>query len=287
MDIGLEGAPITQGIAIVTLISSLLTDPAVVSLNARALVNGQLWRILTYAFPFGNSSQLIIGTILLYNLRIFERFMGSRKYGAFLVLSASVSTLSTIGIMSLFNSVDIEIYPASGPFFLIYSLLPLFYRFIPRLHSSKYIILGLTFSEKSWIYLLAGQLALSNGISTLVPALSGLLAGLLYGMDGLGLQQFRLPAFVNVSFHLTCYHISLMLILLCSKGLQLSALSLGVCFLLVLHLLSSNSVASRLLLRTEEHVCSAIMKTSFLPLHQQLPRRKLSPLLWSTNHCIV
>ena len=69
------------------------------------------------------------------------------------------------------------------------------------MHSSKYLILGFTFSEKSWIYLLATQLALSNGTSSLISSISGLVAGLVYGIEGLGLMNYRLPNAVYVYSH--------------------------------------------------------------------------------------
>ena len=69
------------------------------------------------------------------------------------------------------------------------------------MHSSKYLILGFTFSEKSWVYLLATQLALSNGTSSLISSISGMIAGLIYGMEGLGLASYRLPHAVYVISH--------------------------------------------------------------------------------------
>ena len=66
------------------------------------------------------------------------------------------------------------------------------------MHSSQYVVLGFTFSEKSWVYLLAAQLALCNGASSLIASLSGVIAGLMYGVEGLGLMNYRLPNAVYV-----------------------------------------------------------------------------------------
>jgi hypothetical protein len=52
-------------------------------------------------------------------------------------------------------------------------------------------------SEKSYIYLLAAQLCLYRGLSTLVPSLLGLFFGWLYNANILNLQAFRLPARVE------------------------------------------------------------------------------------------
>jgi hypothetical protein len=80
-----------------------------------------------------------VGIILIYNLRLFERFMGSRKFGALVCLSGGIATLSNVAIMTILASMDMDhIYPSPGPFFFIYSLIPLFYRkfieFIPIVH---------------------------------------------------------------------------------------------------------------------------------------------------------
>lgn len=53
-------------------------------------------------------------------------------------------------------------------------------------------------SEKSWIYLLALQLLFSDGVPSVVSALSGLLAGYLYQSDTYGFQNFRLPGIIEV-----------------------------------------------------------------------------------------
>lgn len=57
------------------------------------------------------------------------------------------------------------------------------------------------FSEKSWIYLLACQLILCDGLPSVVAAFSGLLAGFLYDRDGYGIQNYRLPQRVEVSLN--------------------------------------------------------------------------------------
>ena len=54
--------------------------------------------------------------------------MGSKKFGAFVFLSSVISTLSSLGLVSIAASMDFEIFPSPGPFFFIYSMLPLFYR---------------------------------------------------------------------------------------------------------------------------------------------------------------
>ena len=62
--------------------------------------------------------------------------MGSEKFGAFVFLSSVISTLSSLGLVSIAASMDFEVSPSPGPFFFIYSMLPLFYR---KMHFFHYI----------------------------------------------------------------------------------------------------------------------------------------------------
>lgn len=147
MEIGFEGAPVTRAIALITLTFSLAFDASALSLQLPALFRGQIWvssfnsnpchsyirtkRVFTSHLPFSNSSQLIVGLILIYTLRLFERFMGSKKFGAFVFVSGAIATLSSLGLVSIASSLDLDLAPSPGPFFFIYSLLPLFYRKTP------------------------------------------------------------------------------------------------------------------------------------------------------------
>lgn len=73
--------------------------------------------------------------------------------------------------------------------------------YVPKLHSTEYSILGISLSEKSWTYLLAGQLCLCKGTRSLGPSVIGILVGYLYMVDKNRLQKFRLPTPVEVTFN--------------------------------------------------------------------------------------
>lgn len=87
----------------------------------------QLWRIITSQLVFRESAQLIVGLILLYSFRQFERQMGSRKFASFVIFSFVVSLLITIACIVVASSVGMFILPTSGPFFIIYALLAFYY----------------------------------------------------------------------------------------------------------------------------------------------------------------
>jgi hypothetical protein len=69
---------------------------------------------------------------------------------------------------------------------------------VPKLHPSS--MMGVIFSEKSWTYLLAGQLMFCDGISSFSSAIIGLLIGYIYDNNMFNVQVFRLPRSIEVRF---------------------------------------------------------------------------------------
>jgi len=158
------------------------------------ILHGEVHRVFVSSFVFADMGQTCYGLILLWAVRHFERLMGIRKFGAFWTQMFIGSIVLNLVCTSLANlSLGLEFTPSSGPYFLIYSLLVLYHAHIPRVHASKYTLLNLVvFSEKTFVYLLALHLALCMGLQSLVPALSGLVLGLLY-LKFSRLQSWRLP----------------------------------------------------------------------------------------------
>jgi membrane associated rhomboid family serine protease len=87
------------------------------------LLHGEVWRLVTSFFVFQNSAQTIVGLILLYTCRQFERQMGSKKFGAFLIFSSVISTLICIAMIVVASSIGFYLVPSSGPFALIFALM--------------------------------------------------------------------------------------------------------------------------------------------------------------------
>ena len=69
---------------------------------------------------------------------------------------------------------------------------------MPKVSATQYKLLGMSLSEKTWVYALCAQLLCSDGLSSVVSGMSGLLAGYLYMSDETKLQNFRLPSVVEV-----------------------------------------------------------------------------------------
>lgn len=93
----------------------------------------ELWRVVTYQLAFSSAGELVIGVFLLYTLRQFERHWGSRKFGAFVIISKLVGFL--IGSSALLwhrsSAQGANLSLASGPYSLIFAGLVQFHFDIP------------------------------------------------------------------------------------------------------------------------------------------------------------
>lgn len=149
----------------------------------------QFYRIFVCNWTFASMGELVFGMMALCPLmRRFEREMGSRRFGAFIVYTSVLSTFLELVVFNLFF--DIERY--SGPYPQLGAVLALYHKFTPRLHPKFYGVLGYDFSEKSLTYGLCAQVLLSGGLSTIVPMAVGFLSGTL----SVNLSENELPELV-------------------------------------------------------------------------------------------
>mmetsp|Transcript_7250 Transcript_7250/g.7334 ORF Transcript_7250/g.7334 Transcript_7250/m.7334 type:complete len:288 (+) Transcript_7250:368-1231(+) len=201
MSIGYENTPITQIIsALILILGWLFGSSKFITLELFKLGELQLWRIITSQLIFENLAQTAVGLMLLYSFRQFERQMGSKKFAFFVFISSIITQFNVISVEIFALSMDFDFVPASGPYFLIFSLLAIFYSRVPKLKSSEYRVFGFGFSEKSWVYLLAAQLLFSGGLRSTIPAFSGYLVGYMYNEDYCSVQRFRFPRIIENAF---------------------------------------------------------------------------------------
>lgn len=170
----------------------------------------QGWRILLYQLCYLNSTEVLFAAMTLYNMRVIERLWGSRKYAVHIsappnsppqtadkdsqsfILTAFVLTtfippllLALIFRPLSFNTFN---YLPAGPTPLIFAILAQYHAAIP--HVYKYQIaaspreqapsepfIGVTLSDKSYIYLPALQLSLSQFPGSLLCAVVGWIVG--------------------------------------------------------------------------------------------------------------
>ncbi|KAI0809469.1 hypothetical protein GGR55DRAFT_679820 [Xylaria sp. FL0064] len=171
----------------------------------------QTWRALIYQLCYTNSSEVLFAAMTLYNLRSVERLWGSRKYATFIFVTFLLtSTLSPVILALVLRPLSFGLlnYLPAGPTPIIFAALAQYHVMIPHIY--KYRIAtsispsptdqfqGLTFSDKSYRYLLALQLALFQWPGSIFGALVGWVVGYAWRMEVLprSLMRWRIPGWV-------------------------------------------------------------------------------------------
>eukprot|EP00611_Tribonema_gayanum_P007441 TRINITY_DN167_c2_g1_i1.p1 TRINITY_DN167_c2_g1~~TRINITY_DN167_c2_g1_i1.p1 ORF type:complete len:354 (+),score=52.27 TRINITY_DN167_c2_g1_i1:291-1352(+) len=195
---GFADAPCSKASLVFTWVLSIVSyasgrQESLVLDVSKALGSAQLWRLWTCHFIWTGVGEALVGSMLLYHFRVLERQMGSRKFGTFAVI---VGILSSVMLLAAGSLAVPGLQPAAGPIPLVFALLVLYHVCVPVLQPRLLGLLSLNFTEKSVAYALAIQLALSQGPSTLAPAICGLVIGAAYRLDLFKLQRAHLPAAV-------------------------------------------------------------------------------------------
>lgn len=171
----------TKGLLVASVSSSIVVQAA--SRAARRRIP-YLVEAFTHAFVFRNPGELMVGTLLAYYFRLFERQMGTGNFGAYTFVTCGIAYAIQAALASFLNRPS-----AGGLYPLIFSNLVTFLLEVPPLH--KFSFFGVTMSDKVFVYLAALQLLFSASQQSLAAGLSGMLAGMLYNLDFLGLRRFR------------------------------------------------------------------------------------------------
>lgn len=91
-------------------------------------MHGQIWRMFTSHVVFENLIDTLVGLSIIYFCGQLEKQMGFRKFGAFVLVAFVLSVLLQLAVTTVALSLDIASFsPSSGPYFLVFSLLALFY----------------------------------------------------------------------------------------------------------------------------------------------------------------
>jgi len=153
----------------------------------------QYWRLLLHHAAFSSSSELFLWEIILYNVGIdIERQFGGVKYASFLVVSTLLVTvleLLSLLVLHHFGS-SFNVIP-SGPIGLAFSVVYQYISLVPDTY--RFRVFGVGFSNKSFPYALALQLAFSQPWSSTLAAALGISSGALYRSDIASLKGYRLP----------------------------------------------------------------------------------------------
>ncbi|KAK6435423.1 hypothetical protein LTR95_008393 [Oleoguttula sp. CCFEE 5521] len=214
---GFTNAPVSQALVVATVAGAIvasLTDTKYflwIEVRPHLLDYLQYWRLLTWPLVFTNSTEVLFGTMTLYQLRVIERLWGSRKFASFIVSTYIYTALIPPVLLAViirplsFGRVN---YLPAGPTALIFALLAQYHATIP--YSYKYRLSsnvasttsdgqahGLLLTSKATSYLLPLQLALSQLPGSAIAAGVGWILGFAYRRELLpGTVKWRLPYWI-------------------------------------------------------------------------------------------
>ncbi|KAK1674340.1 UBA domain-containing protein Ucp14 [Colletotrichum godetiae] len=171
----------------------------------------QLWRLLAYQLCCTNSSEVLFASMTLYHLRVVEQIWGSRKYASFVAVSALITAVIPPVFLSIILrplTAGLFNYMPAGPTPIIFAILAQYHAAIPSTYRYRVAassapptndqFVGLTFSDKSYRYALALQLALFQWPGSLLGAAVGWVVGYSWRNDLLpvALTKWRLPGWM-------------------------------------------------------------------------------------------
>ncbi|KAG6769102.1 hypothetical protein POTOM_024718 [Populus tomentosa] len=159
--------------------------------------NPRLWKLVLSVFAFSSTPEMMFGLYLLYYFRVFERQIGSNKYSVFILFSVIVSLLFEVFAVTLLQDPLANLL-TSGPYGLIFASFVPFYFDIPV--STRFRVVGVHLSDKSFIYLAGVQLLLSSWKRSILPGICGILAGSLYRLNLFGIHKAKFPEFIASFF---------------------------------------------------------------------------------------
>ncbi|POY76021.1 hypothetical protein BMF94_0744 [Rhodotorula taiwanensis] len=218
------GAPLSKAIVLSTVALSVLAAAAsfqhhlALSLAPHLTRDHQLYRLVTHHLAYANSSELLLGTLVLWQTSPgLERLFGTRKFAAsdflpacalsrhpadlataqsFIVITTVIATLLEVVALGLgwrLSKGTLNSFP-SGPFALVSAIAWQSHRLVPTLYHFRLFHAVLTLSNRFPTYLLWTLFTLSEPPSaTLLPSLCGLVTSIAYSSNLLSLKDYRLP----------------------------------------------------------------------------------------------
>ncbi|CAI5704064.1 unnamed protein product [Peronospora effusa] len=200
---GFYGAPVTYAYSLAVGVASsatlLLDRGHVLALDRDAvLIRSQYWRLFSSQMTFQHGLAVSLGLYVVFQFRVLERQLGSRKFGSVVVFVMLISGALQLTALSSVSSSLVEFIPG-GPYPVLGALAVYFNRYIPKLQPRTVSVWGMHFSDKSSTYLLIFVL-LACDFRALIPFLGGSVLGMLFHSTPLG--RLRLPSFVCSMFGL-------------------------------------------------------------------------------------
>lgn len=175
-----------------TLAASFLSKKDFYSFSLNHIISKrQYWRLLTSHLIFDSPGELVLGILLMYQFRFFERSYGTSKYLGSVVYYLGSATVIQFVIACL-SSENIR-YP-SGPYILLFALFVQYWRDVPRIVPAR--VLGIPVTNKMLVYFLGAQIIFGHSPGSFYSAGIGVALGLMYRMPFLPFSSFRAPTWI-------------------------------------------------------------------------------------------
>jgi hypothetical protein len=206
---GFADTPVTKWTIYLTVIVPIIISLLEVqylfdlSMSPHLLLWFQWWRIPLNQLIYTSQSQVLLAVLLLYNLRVIERLMGSRKYLSFMVLVYFITVIlrpTTLYALYVMLPSTSSFYFPPGPTSVLFALLGLYYSLVPIVYrfqmssSGQTGDLKATLSDKTFVYLIAAQLSIIAYIpGSIMSALTGWIIGGLIHSEVIPGKNWRIP----------------------------------------------------------------------------------------------
>lgn len=205
--VGFKDAPVTKYLMVFTTIVPLVVSLLEVhylldlQLTPHLLQWHQYWRIPVNQMVYLGQGQVLLSLLLLYNLRVVERLVGSRKYFSFIILVYIESTIVLMGLLYGLYFVPFinwnKVTP--GQTSVLFGLLLLYYYLVPVVYKFQ-VSTGLSggkllFSDKVFVYGVGLQLALGSLPGSLICGLVGWVIAALIHNEVIPGKRWRISGF--------------------------------------------------------------------------------------------
>ncbi|DAZ98421.1 TPA: hypothetical protein N0F65_000135 [Lagenidium giganteum] len=199
---GLYGAPVTYALSIAVGAASsaslLFNHGKHLTLDRDAVLRRMhYWRLLSSQITFHHGLAISFGLYIIFQFRVLERQMGSRRFGSIVFFVLAVT--GVLQLAALLSAPTVARNIPGGPYAVIGALAVFFQKYIPKLQPKAYSVAGMHFSDKSSTYMVLLVL-LARNPRTLLAFAPGVFLGILFSSTPFG--KLRLPSFLCTVFRL-------------------------------------------------------------------------------------
>ncbi|KAI9308912.1 hypothetical protein BJ944DRAFT_259414 [Cunninghamella echinulata] len=186
---GFRNAAVTK--VLVTVIGSCSTLASLFESHLLSTSKQPVLQSISSQWVFSSIGSTVVGTWLIYKLRVIERRYGSSKFAALVFISIIVSTF----FQQIANTAFPGQYSINSPYALIFAILYQYHIIIPQTNQLPF--LSMTINDKTYVYAAAIQLFAQHVPTSVLSCVCGLLTGMVYNNNIGNIQKWRFPQWIR------------------------------------------------------------------------------------------